>query len=639
MSNPLDFNRLSDYINAITDRRLVAITGGLTNSSGYLRGLVTQSYNYSQDALTHASAAAGYAGEANTASATSLIVLNEFTSTYLGVSATEPERSSQGNPVNVGGWYIRQSDGRIRYVTAIDGNGVPTYADTTVTADPNSLAAAGVGVFLSLQTTSLQTVKSAVTFQNVLLGPKITNWTSQQLVTAIDVNDRVGTLTAALNTEVSRATDAETALGNNKVAKAGDTMSGALQIAASGEAPSLIVRNSTSGSGRAWRLHSTNTGGFRIYDDTGSFERLSISAAGEVSIPGGLSVGTNFASKNLFANATDATDTGFSIQRSGVNRWLVRRSESAGRFYIARYNAQGAYQDTPLYIAESDGALTTNRLVVTDTIDAKNRMTVEGAGAAFISNNTSTASDNAIQMRHNNVTRWVVGRDPRAARFYLGRYNESGQLVDVPFYIAESTGWVTVANLQSNNVIQASGEISAPMLKATASGTGRNIAIGDDAWIGDLNIPNGISIKGQGDLNAGFVVFGNSGTTLGCNANDGRLRYGGNIVWHEGNFTPSQYVRVTASSNAENGGYRVYSDGFKECWGKVTVSGNAQSQFFQFPAGVGFSSYANAQISGSSGGINAQDNFVAIAAVSINGFTVNNPDDSTVTAWYSARGY
>ncbi|MCI4588607.1 phage tail protein [Sphingobium sp. BYY-5] len=79
------------------------------------------------------------------------------------------------------------------------------------------------------------------------------------------------------------------------------------------------------------------------------------------------------------------------------------------------------------------------------------------------------------------------------------------------------------------------GSLSLPYLSVTANGDGANIRLGDDAFIGDSNIANGFSIRGVGNWNAGFVRFGNSPHTLGCNANEELLRYGGSVVWHSGN--------------------------------------------------------------------------------------------------------
>jgi hypothetical protein len=50
---------------------------------------------------------------------------------------------------------------------------------------------------------------------------------------------------------------------------------------------------------------------------------------------------------------------------------------------------------------------------------------------------------------------------------------------------------------------------------ATANnGAGTNIAIGDDAWFGDVNIADSVRIMGQQSANNGFIIFGNSDNSL-----------------------------------------------------------------------------------------------------------------------------
>jgi len=536
MSNLLDFDRLSDYITATADRKLVAIASSISSSTGYLRNLVSQSQSFSVQASGYANSAQTAADSADTSATTSLTVFNDFASTYLGVSATEPQVSSQGNPVNTSAFYIRSTDGRFRYVATIDGSGNPVYNDATVTADPASLAAAGAGVFLSVVTTSQQIVRSPVTFQAAILGARVSSWTTQQLVTAIDVNDRIGTVQTAINNEVQRATQAEAGINTNKVSKTGDIMSGPLQVAANGDNASLTIRNNTSGSGRIVRFNVQNDGNFKIYDDTGSIDRLIIRPNGEVFAPSAIVAGTTVTARNMFIDQVDNADAGIVFNRSGAARWLFRRSDSAQRLFISRHNAQGVFIDTPFYINESDGSIVQNRTTINDRLSAKVNITVDGAGASLTLNNTSGSADPTLKLQHNGVGRWSVGRSQSNGIFYINRENSSGVYVDTPLSISESTGNINVKGLTSTTTLVAGASVSAPIIYATANGDGRAIAVGDDAWIGDVNIANTLSIRGQANNNAGYISFGNSQTQLGCNANDATLRFGGNVVWHSGNF-------------------------------------------------------------------------------------------------------
>ena len=46
-------------------------------------------------------------------------------------------------------------------------------------------------------------------------------------------------------------------------------------------------------------------------------------------------------------------------------------------------------------------------------------------------------------------------------------------------------------------------------LYVTNNGAGTNVKIGDDAWIGDVNVANHISVKGFEDASKGGIIFGN----------------------------------------------------------------------------------------------------------------------------------
>jgi len=79
------------------------------------------------------------------------------------------------------------------------------------------------------------------------------------------------------------------------------------------------------------------------------------------------------------------------------------------------------------------------------------------------------------------------------------------------------------------------GQVDAVRFLARANGDGQAVRIGDDAWIGDINKPNGFGIRGVQDSRAGYLYFGNAQFPLGCNPDDGTLRYNGAVIWNAGN--------------------------------------------------------------------------------------------------------
>jgi hypothetical protein len=85
--------------------------------------------------------------------------------------------------------------------------------------------------------------------------------------------------------------------------------------------------------------------------------------------------------------------------------------------------------------------------------------------------------------------------------------------------------------------------VSAGAFAGTTNGTGQNFKVGDDAWIGDINVANAIGIRGQQDATQGYIVFGNSNSqTLG--------RSGTGALAYQGAFTAQGGLQSTPIGNA-----------------------------------------------------------------------------------------
>lgn len=540
MTDDANFNKLSTYVGGIVDRKIKAISTSITGAGSYLRTLTAQAQTYSNNSLLSANVSAGHAGDAASAASSSLIVWNNFTSLYLGRSSTDPVISSTGNSVSLGAFYIRASDNRFRVVVSFNNDGTPNYADATVSADLSSLAGAGTGIFLSLLQTSSQTAVGPVNFQNTVLVPRVTSWTSQQAVTAVDVNDKVISLQTSINNEITRATTAETTIGNTKVAKSGDTMSGTLSIVANGDNSSLTIRNNNS-TGRQFRINSTNDGRFRIVDDTGTVERFSFGSDGIVTINSGITTAGTVKATSAVINNNPSTDPTLQIQTNNVTRWSLARSVGSSKFYIARFNTSGVFIDSPIEINETDGSVALNKTSIRDTLTTNGAVRINSVGASYILNNTSGNNDITIDYKHLGNTRWIAGRSGSTGVYYINRFNSSGVYVDTPFYIREDNGTIVANSVSISSTLTVNSTITTPILYATTSGNGQAIRVGDDVWLGDGNIANGLTIRGVQDFNSGFIRFGNSNSTLGCTSSDSDLKYGGNKVYHSGNLTPNAW--------------------------------------------------------------------------------------------------
>lgn len=94
-----------------------------------------------------------------------------------------------------------------------------------------------------------------------------------------------------------------------------------------------------------------------------------------------------------------------------------------------------------------------------------------------------------------------------------------------------STGTLVSLSVSGNaNVgnLNTAGIVSAVQVSANSNGLGTNYKVGDDAFIGDINVTNTLVIKGQQNGANGYVIFGNGDTTstLG-RAGTGPLTYNG----------------------------------------------------------------------------------------------------------------
>jgi hypothetical protein len=98
--------------------------------------------------------------------------------------------------------------------------------------------------------------------------------------------------------------------------------------------------------------------------------------------------------------------------------------------------------------------------------------------------------------------------------------------------IGSSTSTVTFGNI-----------ISADEVYSTNNGNGTNFKVGDDTWLGDINISNTLSIRGQQDAANAYIVFGNGDTKALGRAGTGRLTYDSALV-------PATYYKVIDATAA-----------------------------------------------------------------------------------------
>ena len=124
--------------------------------------------------------------------------------------------------------------------------------------------------------------------------------------------------------------------------------------------------------------------------------------------------------------------------------------------------------------------------------------------------------------------------------------NVSGTSLTGTLATAAQTNITSVGTLTSLGV---TGNVTANTFQSTNNGSGTNFKVGDDAWIGDINQADTISIRGNQDAANGYIVFGNAdATTKLGRAGSGALTYNGTI-----NPTTLLTTTITTGANTTAG--------------------------------------------------------------------------------------
>jgi len=108
-----------------------------------------------------------------------------------------------------------------------------------------------------------------------------------------------------------------------------------------------------------------------------------------------------------------------------------------------------------------------------------------------------------------------------ASLYYFGA---NGAIVANAGIASTST---TTGTMQITGGIGVTGNVTADQIYAVNNGNGQNIRIGDDAWLGDVNVANTVRLMGAQDNTQAYLRFGNTNTsTLGVSGS-GPLTWGG----------------------------------------------------------------------------------------------------------------
>ena len=113
----------------------------------------------------------------------------------------------------------------------------------------------------------------------------------------------------------------------------------------------------------------------------------------------------------------------------------------------------------------------------------------------------------------------------------------------------------TTGALKIGGGLGVAGVIYADKIYLTNNGGGTNVAIGDDAWIGDVNSSNTIAIRGQQDSTQGYIVFGSSNNTayIGRSGTN-PITVTGQFSINSGTVSGSNAIALQISGYAGKGG-------------------------------------------------------------------------------------
>ena len=150
------------------------------------------------------------------------------------------------------------------------------------------------------------------------------------------------------------------------------------------------------------------------------------------------------------------------------------------------------------------------------------------------------------------------------------QYNASGVFAGASYlhYLAGNGQVVANAGISSTSTgtgsfivtggVGVSGNVTADIVHAVNNGNGTNFQVGDDVWIGDINVANTMRVAGQQDGTQGYIVFGNSNALSLGRSGTGALTYQGAFTAQGGlqntpigNTTAStgQFTTLSATGN------------------------------------------------------------------------------------------
>ena len=188
-------------------------------------------------------------------------------------------------------------------------------------------------------------------------------------------------------------------------------------------------------------------------------------------------------------------------------------------------------------------------------------MDVDGSNNFRLFSQNATGIVSAITMAAYPANNNVVFAGNVSAGYFIGNGSQlTGITVSAGSSIVNGTSNVSIPSSGGNinmsvggtpNVVTVSSTtLTASIIHATNNGNGTNFQVGDDAWIGDINVADTMSIQGQENAANGYIIFGNADTTSKFGrSGSGPLSYTGAMAV-SANITTPQFISNVATGTA-----------------------------------------------------------------------------------------
>jgi len=107
--------------------------------------------------------------------------------------------------------------------------------------------------------------------------------------------------------------------------------------------------------------------------------------------------------------------------------------------------------------------------------------------------------------------------------------------------LLSSNGSATFENGANLASLSVAGVVAADYFTAANNGNGTSYRVGDDAWLGDLNLADTVGLKGLQNANYGYIRFGTAPTSLGYDGTS--LVYSSNTSF--GNTSVTGFIKIS----------------------------------------------------------------------------------------------